>query len=81
MPRDVVFATVQANRIVFNDPRRIWMGPEEYEWYRNRWDLLQAPSWNAPWHLRPWVLNSRGSMTWPDGHGGVPAHAEVHHAE
>lgn len=27
VPRDVVFATVQANRLVFDDPPRIRMGP------------------------------------------------------
>jgi hypothetical protein len=78
LPRDVVFATVQANRIVFNDPPRIRMGPEEYAHYRNEWNLLQTPSWEAPWHLRAWVFNSRDRITWPDGHPGVPEDTEVH---
>jgi hypothetical protein len=78
VPRDVVFATVQANRIAFDDPSRIRMGPEEYANYRDAWELLQRPSWQAPWHLRAWVFKWRDRMTWPEGHSGVPEDTEVH---
>jgi len=77
VPRDVVVATVQAFLLAFKNPSRVVLGEQEYDGYRDAWDLLQKPSWQAPWRLPEWVFGFRDQMEWPPGHRGVPARAKI----
>jgi hypothetical protein len=76
VPRDVVVATVQAFQIAFDYPSRTSLGPQEYAAYKERWDLLERPSWAVPWMLPGWVLDYADQMEWPDGHPGPPPDAK-----
>jgi len=69
VPRDVVYATVRAHQISPAKPP-VRLGPVEYAFYEDRWELMEQPSWAAPWRMRPWVQRALPRIEWPDGHGG-----------
>jgi len=75
VPRDVVVATVQASKLVFNS--RVVLDEGQYKGYLGCWDGLAEPSWVAPWRLQEWVVECREKMTWPEGHSGIPTDCEV----
>lgn len=77
VPRDVDVATVLTHRLKGMGPR-VWLGPEEYAFYRGQWDLLELPSWQAPWRVRSWIVNDLGNLPWPDDHAGPPRDVAVY---
>lgn len=77
VPRDVVVATVAAFRLAFENPSRVVLGEQAFCGYRDGWDLLQEPSWRAPWRIQEWVFGLRDRMKWPEGHSGIPDETEI----
>jgi hypothetical protein len=75
VPRDVVYATVQASHLSFGS--RVFLGEQEYAGYWNQWPLLERPSSAAPWRMKQWVFGWRDRMDWPDGHPGIPDDTEI----
>ncbi len=81
MPRDVVVATVQALNLAYSNPSRVMLNEGEFKDYADEWDLMQRPSWEAPWRLRGWVYDYRHQMVWPEGHAGIPEDCAVRRDE
>ena len=70
-----MFAAVKAANVAMHNPSRLFLGPQEFEGYRNTWDL-EVPSWEAPWRLPPWMVRQRDKVRWPDDHPGIPQETE-----
>lgn len=72
LPRNVMFAAVKAANVALHHPPRLFLGPQEFDRYRDAWDLLEFPSWDAPWLLPSWMVRQRDQIQWPDDHPGIP---------
>lgn len=74
MPYDVFFAHVSALEVAIPGNKRALLGEQEFSEsvYLNAWNLLDSPSWEAPWDMLKWVRDAMATDTWPAERGTMP---------
>jgi hypothetical protein len=70
LPRDHIRATVEAFELEIGG--RNFLGEQEFSAYKDRWDLLEHPAWEAEWKVEDWVRKAAKGEGWPDERGPFP---------
>jgi len=70
IPRDHARATVEAFELEIGG--RNFLGEQEFSAYKNCWDLLEHPAWEAEWKVEDWVRKAAKGVGWPDERGPFP---------
>ena len=64
VPRDHVCGSVAAVMHALPKNARGSLGPQEFENYKDRWDLMERPAQDAEWLVPPWVTDTLKGMKW-----------------
>lgn len=69
VPRNHVCAVTLTLAAIRADEGKAWprklISEQEFDRYKNRWDLMQAPAEEAPWLLPPWVFDGLAAHPQP----------------
>ena len=65
VPRDHFCASVVA--VMHALPKNTWgaLGPQEFQNYRDNWQLMERHAEDVAWLVQPWVRDVLDEMGWP----------------